>query len=84
MATTTSAPNFAGHIETGAVPTAPSKGFFARLFESFTASQMRRAEAHVRVHLAQLSNERLSDLGFTTDEAKAIRAKGTVPTSYWL
>ena len=83
MATTTSSIDFAGSVTSGAEKSAPKRGFFGRLLDGFTAGQMRRAQVHVQSYLVQLSDERLSDLGFTPDEAKAIRQKGSIPASYW-
>jgi uncharacterized protein YjiS (DUF1127 family) len=81
MATTTSATDFVGHVDTNA-GAAPKRGFFARILDRLIASRMRQAKAQVDGYLAQMSDERLQDLGFTSDQAKAVRAKASVPASY--
>lgn len=80
MATTTSTTDFVDHIETKA---APKRSFFARMLDRMIAARMASAQIQVAGHLARLSDDRLKDLGFTPDETKAVRAKGTIPASYW-
>lgn len=59
-------------------------GLFARLIKAMTAAREAQARRFVASHLASMSDERLTDIGFTADEIKAVRAEGQVPASYWL
>lgn len=61
-----------------------STGFFGRLIKAMTAAREAQARRVVASHLATMSDERLSDIGFTAEEIKAVRANGQVPSSYWL
>jgi len=79
MASTTSPMEYSGRGETAA----PAHGFFARAFERFTQARMKHAQVQIQAYLAKLSDQRLKDLGFTPDEAKAVREKGRIPASYW-
>jgi len=85
MATTTSPMEYAGTAGAGATTTtaAPARGFFGRMFDRFVQARMQHAEVQVQTYLAQLSDTRLQDLGFSADETKAVREKGRIPASYW-
>lgn len=61
-----------------------SSGIFSRLIKAMTAAREAQARRFVASHLASMSDERLTDIGFTADEIKAVRAEGQVPASYWL
>jgi uncharacterized protein YjiS (DUF1127 family) len=82
MALTTSPMELAADGK-AAVAGAKAPGFFARFFERLIQARMQQARVHVESYLSHLSDERLKDLGFSTDETKALRAKGTIPASYW-
>lgn len=58
-------------------------GFLARFFDKLTQARMRQAKIQVQAYLSTLSDERLKDLGFSNDETKALRAKGSIPPNYW-
>lgn len=58
--------------------------FLTRLVKAMTAAREAQARRYVASHLAVMSDERLSDIGFTADEIKAVRAEGQIPASYWL
>lgn len=82
MATTTSPMEYAAQGKAAAAAqTTP--GFFARLFERIKQARMRQAQVHVQSVLAQMSDTRLKDLGFSVDQTKALREKGRIPASYW-
>lgn len=83
MATTTSPMEYAGTAATTTTTAAPTRGFFRRMFDRFINARMKNAEVHVQSYLAQLSDTRLKDLGFSADETKALREKGRIPASYW-
>lgn len=82
MALTTSPMELAAESKAD-VAAVKGPGFFARIFERITAARMRQAKAEVQAYLSHLSDERLKDLGFTADETKALRAKGSIPPNYW-
>jgi len=82
MATTTSPMEYAGT----AAPTktaAPARGFFGRILDRVIEARIKQAEVQVQAYMAQLSDARLKDLGFSADETKALREKGAIPASYW-
>ncbi len=83
MATTTSPMEYAGAAATTTTTTAPTRGFFGRMFDRFINARMQHAQVQVQTYLAQLSDARLKDLGFSADETKALREKGRIPASYW-
>jgi uncharacterized protein YjiS (DUF1127 family) len=82
MALTTSPTELAAEGKAAAAGV-KAPGFIARFFERFTEARMRQAKAQVQSYLANMSDERLRDLGFTADETKALRAKSTIPANYW-
>lgn len=82
MATTTSPMEYAGPAAT-TTTAAPARGFFGRMLDRFVQARMKHAQVKVGAYLVQLSDARLKDLGFTADETKAVREKGSVPASYW-
>ncbi len=53
------------------------------MLDRFINARMQHAEVQVQTYLAQLSDTRLADLGFSADETKALREKGRIPASYW-
>jgi hypothetical protein len=84
MASTTSPMAYAGSAATTPTTTAaPARGFFGRMFDRFVQARMKHAQVQVGAYLAELSDARLKDLGFTADETKALRDKGRIPASYW-
>lgn len=85
MATTTSPMEYAGTAGSAATTTtaAPARGFFGRILDRFVQARMKHAQIQVGAYLAQLSDARLKDLGFTADETKALRDKGRIPATYW-
>lgn len=83
MATTTSPVDFAGSAPATTTSAAPTRGIFGRFYDRLVNARMHHAQIHVQAYLAQLSDARLKDLGFSADETKAIREKGRIPASYW-
>jgi len=82
MATTTTPVGFTA--ETTHTEAAPEKaGFFARFFERLIEARIRRAELQVQPYLAQLSDDRLKDLGFTGEDIEKLREKHYVQAVYW-
>jgi hypothetical protein len=82
MATTTSPMEYAGTAAT-TTTTAPTRGFFGRMLDRAIQARVKHAQVQVQAYLAQLSDARLKDLGFTADETKALREKGAIPATYW-
>ena len=82
MASTTSPMEYAGTAAT-TTTAAPARGFFGRMFDRFINARIKHAEVQVQMYLAQLSDARLKDLGFSADETKGLREKGRIPASYW-
>lgn len=82
MSTNTTALGFNAAVDTTAAPATP--GFLRRLFDRIIEARKAHGEAHVRAYLNGLSDERLADLGFSTDRIKAVRAKDGAVNSYWL
>lgn len=81
MATTTTPVGFtaeAAHAETGT-----KAGFLTRFIEKLVAARARRAEVEVQSYLAKLSDDRLQDLGFTSDHIERLREKHYVQAVYW-
>ncbi len=68
-----------GHGSAAATSTTPSKGFFERFIEART----RQGVARVQATFERMSDGQLADMGFSPDQIRHIRAKGTVPASYW-
>jgi hypothetical protein len=62
---------------------APARGVFGRMYDRIINARMHHAQVQVQAYLAQLSDARLKDLGFSADETKALREKGRIPASYW-
>lgn len=85
MATTTSPMEYVGtaNLATATGTAAPARGFFGRMLDRFVQARMKHAQVQVGAFLAQLSDARLKDLGFTADETKALREKGRIPATYW-
>jgi len=82
MSTQSTAFEFNGTVSSAGTKKQP--GLFRRAFDRFIEARKAHAEAHVRAYLAGLSDERLSDLGFSADRIKAVRAKDGAVNSYWL
>ncbi len=61
---------------------APTENFFARIINRIVEARMKKARMEVNSYLSQLSDERLADLGISTDHAKALRNKNQIPASY--
>lgn len=81
MATTTSPVGFtaeATHTETFAKP-----GFLSRFFAKLVEARAQRAEVQVQAYLARLSDDRLQDLGFTSEHIEKMREKHFVQAVYW-
>jgi uncharacterized protein YjiS (DUF1127 family) len=57
----------------------PRKGFWARLMEA----RELEARARMRPVLARMSDAQLADIGFKSDEIRAVRSGGEVSASYW-
>jgi uncharacterized protein YjiS (DUF1127 family) len=82
MATTTTPVGFTA--ETTHAEAAPAKsGAFTRFFERLIQARIRSAELQVQRYLAQLSDERLKDIGFTGEDIEKIREKHYVQAVYW-
>lgn len=82
MSTNTTAFGFNAAVDTAAAPATP--GFLRRFFDRVIEARKAHGEAHVRAYLNGLSDERLADLGFSSDRIKAVRAKDGAVNSYWL
>lgn len=82
MATTTSPMEYAG-TAAATTTTAPARGFFGRILDRLIQARVKQGQVQVQAYLAQLSDVRLKDLGFTADQTKALREKGAIPASYW-
>jgi hypothetical protein len=82
MATTSSPMTYADPAAT-TTAAAPARGFFGRILDRFVQARIKHAQVQVQAYMAQLSDARLKDLGFTADETKALREKGAIPASYW-
>lgn len=67
----------------GHAPTRTGDGFFASLFKSIVRAREAQARRVVSRYLAQMSDQQLADLGFTTDEVAAARRTAKIPVSYW-
>lgn len=76
MSTTTAT---VGHDPAIVETTAPRKSFYQRLIDA----RMQQAQSRIRTIFANMSDAQLADIGFGADQIKAVRAKGTVPSSYW-
>jgi hypothetical protein len=83
MAITTSPMEYPDSAATTTTTTAPTRGVFGRMYDRFINARMHHAQVQVQAYLAQLSDARLKDLGFSADETKALREKGRIPASYW-
>ena len=68
-----------GHHAATATESAPRKSFFQWLMEA----RMQQGEARVRAAFARMSDFHLADIGFNPDQIRHIRAKGTVPDTFW-
>ena len=77
MSTTTA--SFTDLDHAAATEKAPRKGFFQRLIEA----RQRQGAAHVRAAFERMSDRNLADIGFSTDQIRHIRAKGSVPVEFW-
>ncbi len=75
MSTTTA--NFAHG--TDLVDSTPRKSLWERLKEA----GMRRGEARARAQFARMSDAHLADIGFSPDQIRHIRVKGSVPDDFW-
>ena len=82
MSTNSTALGFDAAVDRTVVPATP--GFFRRLFDRVIEARKAHGEAHVRAYLSGLSDQRLADLGFSSDRIKAVRAKDGAVNSYWL
>ena len=75
---------FLGSADTMARAETRRPGLFARLIKALAAAREAQARRVVASHLATMSDDRLTDIGFTADEIKRVRAEGRIPASYWL
>ncbi len=57
----------------------PRKSFVQSLIEG----RERQGKERVKYHLARMSNDQLSGLGFSTAQIEEIRVTGTIPASFW-
>ena len=63
---------------------APAKpGFLTRLRDRIIAARMARAERQLEPFLATLSDERLKDLGFTSERIENLRERHYADAVYW-
>jgi hypothetical protein len=67
------------HGSAAATASTPSKSFFERFIEART----RQGVARVQATFERMSDGQLADMGFSPDQIRHIRTKGTVPASYW-
>ncbi|MDX2156239.1 MAG: DUF1127 domain-containing protein [Hyphomicrobiaceae bacterium] len=68
-----------GHGNAAATSTKSTKSFFERFIEART----RQGISRVRATFERMSDGQLKDMGFSPDQIRHIRAKGTVPASFW-
>jgi uncharacterized protein YjiS (DUF1127 family) len=68
-----------GHQAADITDRAPRKTLWQRLTEASVA----RGEARVRAQFARMSDHHLADIGFSPDQIRSIRAKGSVPDDFW-
>lgn len=73
----------AAEMSTTAVRTERKSGLFSRMLASMVAAREAQARRHVQNVLVQMSDLQLTDIGFTAEQIKAVRAEGRIPTSYW-
>lgn len=81
MTTTTTPVGFPASARTEKAPA--KSNFLTRFFERIIEARMRRAELQVQPHLAELSDERLKDLGFTGERIGELREKHYAQAVYW-
>ncbi|MGE0697780.1 MAG: hypothetical protein AB7O57_01660 [Hyphomicrobiaceae bacterium] len=67
-----------GHAATTAAAR-PRKSFFQRLIEART----RQGEARISATFERMSDAQLSDLGFSADQVRRLRATGKIPLDFW-
>jgi uncharacterized protein YjiS (DUF1127 family) len=68
----------------GAIETEEERsGLFDRAFRRFIAAREARARILAYQHLANLSDERLLDLGFEPDEIRKVRAQTGTSPFHW-
>jgi uncharacterized protein YjiS (DUF1127 family) len=53
------------------------------LWERIKEAGMRRGEARARAQFARMSDAHLADIGFSPDQIRHIRVKGSVPDDFW-
>lgn len=58
-------------------------GFFGTMFARFIKAREAEANRRVSQFLANQSDERLGDLGFSARDIAEIRASGRIPASYF-
>jgi uncharacterized protein YjiS (DUF1127 family) len=81
MIMTTSTRAIAPH---GAIETEePKSGLFDRAFRRFIAAREARARVLAYRHLANMSDERLLDLGFDPAEIRKVRAQTGTSSFHW-
>jgi uncharacterized protein YjiS (DUF1127 family) len=64
-------------------PAEKRAGFFRRALEAVIAARQAEACRQVAGFLANQSDARLKDLGFTDAQIREVRQQGRPPVSYW-
>lgn len=57
----------------------PRKNFYQR----FIDARLRQGKAHASAVLARMSDTQLTELGFSAEQIREVRATGSVPMSFW-
>jgi uncharacterized protein YjiS (DUF1127 family) len=66
-------------VASTAAEATPQKGFLQWLIEA----RQRQGAARVRAVFARMSDHHLADIGFNRDQIEHIRAKGSIPDTFW-
>ena len=59
------------------------RGLFKRMLDAVFAARQAEAARQVAGFLANQSDTRLRDLGFTDAQIRELRQRGRIPVSYW-
>lgn len=81
MATTANPLGFTA--DSTATETVDKPGFITRFFARLIEARAKRAEVQVQAYLSKLSDDRLQDLGFTSDHIERLRERHYVQAVYW-
>jgi hypothetical protein len=82
MSTSTTAETFetyTGTEKTNSPAVSPRKSFYERFIEA----RLRQGKAHARATLVRMSDGQLTELGFSADQIRELRATGSIPVTFW-